>query len=108
MVYRVLVDDVRSFADGRDCVVARDFDSAVELLSQGQHIDELWLDFVLGGMESVSDVLFELRRNGVRLSVGQVFIHSSALGIADLLSSTLVGLGVDKSAISVVEARHYF
>lgn len=108
-MYRVLIDDKRSFADGRDCVVARDLSSAVNVLSQGEHIDELWLDFDLGGMDSVSDVLFELKRNGVTLSVGKVFVHASgSYGVVDLLSKILVSLGVHESVVSVVDSKSHF
>ncbi|WP_330186447.1 cyclic-phosphate processing receiver domain-containing protein [Dactylosporangium sp. AC04546] len=49
----VLVDDLRSFVDGRPAEVVRSSAAAVELLGRlrGERIDELWLDHDLGGAE---------------------------------------------------------
>lgn len=108
MTVRVLIDDERSFADNRECVIARDVDSGVKLLSEIGHIDELWLDFVLAGMDSVDEILFQLLRNNVKLSVDRVIIHSSATAAFGLLSKLLVELGVDKGVIDSESAYLHF
>ena len=42
----VLVDDLRSFVDGRNAEVARTSAAGVEILDRyrDRHLDELWLD----------------------------------------------------------------
>lgn len=108
MTVRVLIDDERSFADNRECMIARDVDSGVKLLSEIGHIDELWLDFVLAGSESVDEILSQLLRHNVKLSVSKVYIHSSAISAFGLLSKLLVELGVDKDSIDSQSAYLHF
>lgn len=50
----LLIDDMRSFADGRVCVVARSSRAAIRWLEENpdQVLDELWLDCELGGFDN--------------------------------------------------------
>ncbi len=83
----VLVDDVRSFRDGRPCRVARSSASAVELLVKlrGQCIDELWLDHDLVGDDSVWPVvrlLEDAHLAGEPFDIGVIHVHASRPGAA--------------------------
>lgn len=78
----VLVDDLRSFRDGRPCLVARTSVEGVELLRslRGQGLCELWLDHDLGGDDTVRPVVAELEEaafNGEPYDVGLVIVHTS-------------------------------
>lgn len=108
MTTRILIDDVRSFRDGREAIVARTVNEGVEVLTNAGHIDELWLDFMLKGTSSVDEILSELRNDGVKLDVDRVFVHSSAPMAYQLLSMLLGMLGVTKEKISVVNAYEDF
>jgi hypothetical protein len=78
----VLVDDVRSFRDGRACRIARSAEAALELLTQlcDREVDELWLDFDLGGDTTVMPVvkhLVEAAHAGRPVPIRRVRVHSS-------------------------------
>lgn len=78
----VLVDDVRSFVDGRKAEVARTSAAGVLLLDQyrGRRLDELWLDHDLGGDDTIWPVVELLERaafEGRPLDVGVVYVHSA-------------------------------
>jgi hypothetical protein len=82
----VLVDDVRRFRDGRECVVARNPVEALDALRlHGPRLDELWLDFDLGRhpdgrRRDVMPVVAELvrvARQGAPYEIGRILIHSS-------------------------------
>ena len=78
----VLVDDLRSFLDGRRAQVARTSQAGVALLEQlaGGRIDELWLDHDLGGEDTIWPVVEVLERGafeGRPLDVGVVHVHSA-------------------------------
>ncbi len=83
----VLVDDVRSFRDGRPCQVARSSAAAVELLRdlRGQRIDELWLDHDLVADDTVWPVvrlLEDAHLAGECFGIGLVQVHASRSGAA--------------------------
>jgi hypothetical protein len=78
----VLVDDLRSFRDGRECLVARTVEETMRLLDTigDAHIAELWLDYDLGGgttVEPVIDRLVAEATQGSPLDVGRVIVHSA-------------------------------
>ncbi|PRY18939.1 cyclic-phosphate processing receiver domain-containing protein [Pseudosporangium ferrugineum] len=78
----VLVDDLRSFVDGRPAAVARTSSAGVELLARhrGHRFDELWLDHDLGGADTIWPVVEFLERaafEGRPFDVGVVIIHSA-------------------------------
>lgn len=78
----VLVDDLRSFVDGRIADVVRTSAAAVELLQRyrDQRIDELWLDHDLGGDDTVWPVVEILERAAFDdrpLDIGTVYVHSA-------------------------------
>jgi hypothetical protein len=78
----VLVDDLRSFVDGRAADVARTSAEAVEVLERyrSQRLDELWLDHDLGGDDTIWPVVELLERaafGGDPFDIGVIFVHSA-------------------------------
>jgi hypothetical protein len=78
----VLVDDLRSFVDGRAAQVLRTSVDAGAFLERHRdaHLDELWLDHDLGGDDTIWPVVEVLERTafeGRPLDVGVVYVHSA-------------------------------
>ncbi|MGX6605962.1 cyclic-phosphate processing receiver domain-containing protein [Micromonosporaceae bacterium Da 78-11] len=78
----VLVDDLRSFVDGRVAEVARTSAAGVALLlrRRDERLDELWLDHDLGGEDTiwpVVQVLEEAAFDGRAFDIGTVYVHSA-------------------------------
>ena len=78
----VLIDDLRSFVDGRTAEVARTSSAGVELLDRhrSHRLDELWLDHDLGDDDTIWPVVEVLERaafEGRPFDVGVVIIHSA-------------------------------
>ncbi len=78
----LLIDDLRSFVDGRRAEVARTSAAGVTLLSRHRHerVDELWLDHDLGGDDTIWPVVELLERaafDGEPFDVGLITIHSA-------------------------------
>ncbi|WBB88388.1 hypothetical protein O7542_14050 [Micromonospora sp. WMMC264] len=78
----VLVDDLRSFVDGRTAEVARTSDAGVELLGRyrDRRLDELWLDHDLGGDDTIWPVVEVLERAAFdkrHFDVGVINVHSA-------------------------------
>nr|WP_310430030.1 cyclic-phosphate processing receiver domain-containing protein [Catenuloplanes niger] len=93
-VLTVLVDDLRSFTDGRAALVARTSADAVTLLGRHRHdhIDELWLDHDLGGTDTIWPVVTLLEQaafDGTPFDIGAVLIHSANPPGAIRLNQTL-------------------
>ncbi len=86
----VLVDDVRSFRDGRPCRVARSSSTAVEFLLglRDHRIDELWLDHDLVRDDTVWPVvrlLEDAHLAGEPFDIGVIHVHASRPGAAHQL-----------------------
>ncbi|MER5455248.1 cyclic-phosphate processing receiver domain-containing protein [Micromonospora sp. NPDC002389] len=78
----VLVDDLRSFLDGRAAHVARTSRAGIEALERhrGQRMDELWLDHDLGEDDTIWPVVEVLERAAfeeVPFDIGVVYVHSA-------------------------------
>lgn len=78
----ILIDDLRSFVDGRDAEVARTSAAGVECLERcaGQRLDELWLDHDLGDEDTIWPVIEVLERaafHGRPFDVGLINVHSA-------------------------------
>ncbi|MCI4066159.1 hypothetical protein MRQ36_27865 [Micromonospora sp. R77] len=78
----ILVDDLRSFVDGRQAEAARTSSSGVELLARYriERVDELWLDHDLGEDDTIWPVVETLERaafDGRPFDVGVIVIHSA-------------------------------
>ncbi|MFC6568948.1 cyclic-phosphate processing receiver domain-containing protein [Actinoplanes utahensis] len=78
----ILVDDLRSFADGRPTEVARTSAEGVALLTahRDRRIDELWLDHDLGGDDTIWPVVEVLERAAFEerpYDIGLIRVHSS-------------------------------
>jgi hypothetical protein len=72
---RILIDDVRRFVDGRECVVWRSSAAAVAGLVQlDSPVDELWLDYDLGRHDDLRPVLEHLAQRRPPLAVLAVHI----------------------------------
>jgi hypothetical protein len=78
----VLVDDLRSFVDGRVAEVARTSRAGVEVLARYRErvLDELWLDHDLGADDTVWPVIAVLEEaafEGRPYDIGLVHVHSA-------------------------------
>ena len=78
----ILVDDLRSFLDGRPAEVARTSSAGIELLDRhrSHRLDELWLDHDLGGADTIWPVVEVLERAAFErrpFDVGVIIIHSA-------------------------------
>ncbi|MGW9196638.1 cyclic-phosphate processing receiver domain-containing protein [Micromonospora chersina] len=78
----VLVDDLRSFVDGRVAHVARTSRAGIEALERhlGQRLDELWLDHDLGEDDTIWPVVEVLERAAFEerpFDIGVVYVHSA-------------------------------
>jgi hypothetical protein len=78
----VLVDDLRSFVDGRSADIVRTSTAAVELLQRcrDQRLDEVWLDHDLGGDDTIWPVVEVLERaafDGRPFDIEVIYVHSA-------------------------------
>lgn len=78
----VLVDDLRSFVDGRSAEGAHTSAAGVELLDRyrDRRLDELWLDHDLGGDDTIWPVVEVLERAAFDkrpFDVGVINVHSA-------------------------------
>ncbi|MEU4688869.1 cyclic-phosphate processing receiver domain-containing protein [Actinoplanes sp. NPDC023714] len=78
----VLVDDLRSFTDGRIALVARTSAAGVRVLEdlRDRRVDELWLDHDLGGEDTIWPVVEVLERaafEGIPFDLGVIYVHSA-------------------------------
>jgi hypothetical protein len=94
----VLVDDVRSFRDGRVCRVARTAAEAISLLTalRDVTIDELWLDYDLGRdltVMPVVDYLVNRAASGAPARVTRILVHSRNVGGAHRITVALRNAG---------------
>jgi hypothetical protein len=90
----ILVDNARSFADGRPCLVARTAEEGVALLHRHEFdaIDELWLESDLGWRHAspltAAPVIDELVRAAAAhrpYNIGVVMVHTrNAVGAAGI------------------------
>ena len=78
----ILIDDLRSFVDGRSAEVARTSAAGVELLNRfrDRRLDELWLDHDLGEDDTIWPVVEVLERAAFEdrpFDIGVIKVHSS-------------------------------
>ncbi len=90
----LLVDDVRSFRDGRPCLVARSSAAGVLLLRRfaQQRIDHLWLDHDLAGQDTIWPVIRLLEDAALAdepYDIGLVHIHAARSGPAHQMGVAL-------------------
>ncbi|TWJ21181.1 hypothetical protein JD76_01291 [Micromonospora endolithica] len=76
------MDDLRSFADGRNAAVARSSAAGVALLERhrDERLEELWLDHDLGGADTIWPVVEVWERaafEGRPFDIGVVHVHSA-------------------------------
>lgn len=100
----ILIDDVRSFRDGRDCRVARSSGEGLKLLRilRVQRLEHLWLDHDLGGEDDiwpVIRVLEDASLSGVPFDIGLIHVHASRSGPAHRMGVALrrAGYTVERS-----------
>lgn len=96
MTLTVLVDDRRSFVDGREAVVLRTSQDAFEWLFEHRdaEIDELWLDHDLGPYsdEDIGAVIWLLELGadaGEPFKIGQIYVHTANPGGRDMMMRAL-------------------
>jgi hypothetical protein len=90
----ILVDDLRSFVDGRDAEVARSSAAGVQLLDRyrDRRLDELWLDHDLGLDDTIWPVVEVLERaafEGCPFDIGVINVHSANPAGAAKISQVL-------------------
>lgn len=90
----LLIDDLRSFVDGRAAEVARTSAEGVALLARhrDQRIDELWLDHDLGGDDMIWPVVEALELAAFEerpFDIGVILIHSANPSGAAKMSQAL-------------------
>jgi hypothetical protein len=97
-VVTILVDDLRSFRDGRGAIVARSSAAALEVIRGlgDTFVHELWLDHDLGGDDTIRPVsahLEEIAYFGKPMQVGVVYVHSANAGAAEAVLKGLIRYG---------------
>jgi hypothetical protein len=97
----VLVDDVRSFRDGRSCRLARSAEAAIALLAElrGASIAELWLDHDLAPDPTVTvmpvvEELVTAARSGSPHTIQKIFVHTVNPSGAVAMRQALAGVGI--------------
>ena len=90
----VLIDDLRSFVDGRGAEVARTSAAGVRLLRRyrDRFLDELWLDHDLGGDDTIWPVVEILEQAAFEkrpFDVGVINVHSANPGGAAKIAQVL-------------------
>jgi hypothetical protein len=78
----VLIDDLRSFLDGRPALIARTSADGVALLERhrAERLEELWLDHDLGGDDTIWPVVEVLERAAFEehpFNIGTIYVHSA-------------------------------
>ena len=101
----VLIDDLRSFVDGRAAQVARTSTAGVELLERyrAHRLDELWLDHDLGADDTIWPVVELLERAAFEqnaFDIGHVYIHSANPPGAAKIRQALQRWGYDVRVVS--------
>ena len=94
----VLVDDARTFRDGRAALLARSSQDALHLLGvlSGTRIDDLWLDHDLIGQDTAWPVVEFLTRRaeeGAALPVTQIHVHTANVRAGHRMVTTLAKAG---------------
>lgn len=98
----LLIDDDRTFRDGREYTLITSSRGAIEHFSNADgtakdiFYDEVWLDFSLLGGDSIMDFIFFASRaaaKGNPLKVGCFVIHTSSWAGATLMGQVLSEAG---------------
>lgn len=105
----VLVDDLRSFTDGRAALVARTGAAGVALLESLRHtrIEQLWLDHDLGGQDTVLEVVALLEEAaflGEAFDIGLILVHSGNPIGAQRVAAALSHYGYSVRRVDAVAA----
>lgn len=97
----VLVDDVRSFRDGRSCRLARSPEAAIDLLAElrGDPIAELWLDHDLAPDPAITvmpvvEELVTAAQAGSPYKIQKVFVHTVNPAGAVAMRRAFAGVGI--------------
>lgn len=107
----LLIDDTRSFKPGfrDDAIVARSSEDGIEVLKNHAVFEEVWLDFVLAGMDDITNVLRWMRdykREGNTLpEVKKFFYHSSGASGDSLVFMMLENAGYSPDIVERVWNR---
>lgn len=95
----LLLDDERNFVDGREHTVVRSTQEAIQLFTDSPDVefDEMWLDFILAGNDTVLDFALFAKKQalaGSPLKVKKFIIHTSSGSGYQMLKSLLEEDGV--------------
>lgn len=94
MTKTLLLDDERNFVDGREHTVIRSSQEAIQLFTDSPDVefDEMWLDFILVGNDTVLDFALFAKKQalaGSPLKVKKFIIHTSSGSGYQILKSLL-------------------
>ncbi len=104
----LLVDRMRNFRDGRPALVARTSAEASIITNTTKNFDQLWLDYMLDGMDSSGHFLMQLLKDQRAVTFKEVFLHTDSWGGRELLIIALKGLGVKEQNIHTVNPDVFF
>jgi hypothetical protein len=93
----ILIDDLRSFADDRECLVARAVDVGIRMLNEARSYGddvELWLDHDLGPGLTIWPIVELLEREHFG-NVKKIYVHTSNPPEATRMSVALKKSGYD-------------
>lgn len=106
----LLLDDERTFADKRECLVATSTEEAIELTKDMTELDELWLDYVLKRSDTTDNFLMHLvsrKRDDNALELHKVYIHTSSSSAVSLLQAYLEDLEISDDRIEIVNHEEH-
>jgi hypothetical protein len=101
----VLIDDLRSFVDGRSAEVARTSGAGIALLNRfrDRRLDELWLDHDLGEDDTIWPCVEVLERAAFEerpFDIGVINIHSANPAGAAKMAQALRRWGYEARIVS--------
>jgi hypothetical protein len=101
----VLIDDLRSFVDGRTAEVARSSSAGVVLLNtyRGRRLDQLWLDHDLGEDDTIWPVVEVLERAAFDerpFDIEVILVHSANPAGAGKMVQALQRWGYNVRSVS--------
>lgn len=106
----LLIDDLRNFRDGRKTTVARNSETALQILKDNTVWDEIWLDHDLGIVDNkldtimpVVDFLCEQSFLESPVQVAKIFIHTSNPVGAKQMFTSLTQYGYDCIRVNATE-----
>jgi hypothetical protein len=88
----LVVDDLRSFMDGRDAAYARTSAEGIEALETANSLQQLWLDHDLGWCDTIRPVvlwLIDRAESGNPFPVDTIYVHTANPAAAESMLQQL-------------------